>query len=58
MGIFDIFSKKEKTPKDEKPKDDEDKPDNCMPEVTVEWDCCNCVTVTSTKDLSNVVLDL
>ena len=47
MSIFDAFTKK---------KDDD--PSGCMPEVTVKWDCCKCVTVTSTKDLSNVVLDL
>ena len=51
MGIFDIFTGKDKSV-------EENNPTACMPEITVEWDCCNCVTVTSTKDLSNVVLDL
>ena len=50
MNIFDLFKKTKKIK--------EPVTRSCMPEITVYWSNCCCVTIISTKDLSNVVLDL
>jgi hypothetical protein len=55
MGLFSFLDNFKPVANKEDPKTPNG---NCLPEIVMEWVGCSCIRITSTKELSNVVLDL